>query len=1714
MISENTSVEHEDSDAKKHHEWDTLRGGMDRTGSAGDAPTEAVRAAWTYEGDRGLDSAPAVDGTTAYIGDSSEVAAIDIESGDRLWSFEADDTIGGNPVVADGTVYVGSYDQHFYAIDADTGMEEWAFEPTGSGFSIVVSTATVVGDKVYVGCNDGNVYAIDTESGEERWSFATDDKITSSPAVVDGIVYVASQDTTLYAINAETGVREWEYEAGGRVSIESSPAVADGTVYLAGSGRLYAVDAETGQKQWSFDCSSGKKTPVVGDNRVYLAGQGELHAVDTASGEEVWQAEFEYDLDLSPVYADGTLYQPHYDTLVALDPENGDKQWTFETGDSIQAAPAVTYGALFLTSQDRNLYALTEDGEPVDVPEAAIDDSDDDGEIDVSEEPGWSTDRGDLARTGHSEGVGPTEQVEARWSYEPEDTKQGIAALDGTVYLTDESGVLVAIDQETGAPEWEFEAGRGIPCAPSVTDGTVYVGSRDEHLYAVDAESGEEQWSVEATGSFATFGSPPTVADGVVYASCEDGTLYAVDADSGSVEWTFERRSDFTCSPAVVNGMAIAGAGNTLYAVDIESGEMRWQFESGGIGDIDSSPAVVGDTLYFGGTEKEFHALSVEQGMEQWTVELDDSVNSAVAVVNGTVYAGADDATLYAFDAATGDEEWAVPVDNAMRSAPAVADGIVYATSGSQIQAHDADNGRELFSFEHTGDLSLSPVVANGTLYAGGYEFNAFGEYRPDAVPSQDAKDTDEDAEAAAEDADEADDAAEDVTTPDEVEGWATLRGTVDRTGSAGDAPTEAVRAAWTYEGDRGLDSAPAVDGTTAYIGDSSEVAAVDIESGDRLWSFEADDTIGGNPVVADGTVYAGSYDQHFYAIDADTGMEEWAFEPTGSGFNYVKSTATVVGDKVYVGCSDGNVYAIDTDSGEEWWSFATDDKIMGSPAVVDGIVYVASQDTTLYAINAETGVREWEYETGGRVSVESSATVADGTVYLAGSGQQLCAVDAETGQEQWSFDCSSGKKTPVVGDNRVYLAGQGELHAVDTVSGEEVWQVEFEYDLDLSPVYADGTLYQPHHDTLVALDPETGDQQWTFETGDSIQAAPAVTYGALFLTSQDRNLYALTEDGAPVDVPEAAIDDSDDDDAIDVSEEPGWSTDRGTLARTGAISGSGPTEEPTSRWEYETDDRKQGIAALNGTLYVTSEDSTLTALEPSTGAAKWEFEAGRGIPCAPSVTDETVYVGSRDEHLYAVDAESGEEQWSVEATGSFATFGSPPTVADGVVYAPCEDGTLYAVDTDSGSIEWTFERRSDFTCSPAVVNGMAIAGAGNTLYAVDIESGEMRWQFESGGIGDIESSPAVVGDSIYFGGTEKELHALSVEQGMEQWTVELDDSVKGPVAVVDGTVYAGTDDATLYALEAESGDEEWAVPVDDAMRSGPAVSDGIVYATAGTQIQAHDADNGRELFSVEQYGDLDLSPVVADGTLYTGGYGFNAYGDLDDAGNESATDEAATDDAADDTAATADSGSVSSDHEPDTNFAASAADDTEDPNDDQLKEAILGVLCDEWQRFNRDVRLGFDQITDRVSEVLPGGTEGLVKHNVQRLAEDGYVELGPTGETVFLRARGVGKYQNLSDERVVPDADIIEVLDPLYEQARHHPDHPGMGREELLEEVYLDEDKLDRTIWFLQDVGMDLGGIILNGAGYIDVVAQGSSPWWISVNINKFGKDLYEELS
>ena len=96
-------------------------------------------------------------------------------------------------------------------------------------------------DSLYVGSYDGHFYALDARTGKPRWVRSLGKKISGAATIVGDLVFVSDLDLhTTWALGANTGATVWKTQRGG-----FNPVISDGRrIYFAGFSSLFALDHE------------------------------------------------------------------------------------------------------------------------------------------------------------------------------------------------------------------------------------------------------------------------------------------------------------------------------------------------------------------------------------------------------------------------------------------------------------------------------------------------------------------------------------------------------------------------------------------------------------------------------------------------------------------------------------------------------------------------------------------------------------------------------------------------------------------------------------------------------------------------------------------------------------------------------------------------------------------------------------------------------------------------------------------------------------------------------------------------------------------------------------------------------------------------------------------------------------------------------------------------------------------------------------------------------------------------------------------------------------------------------------------------------------------------------------------------------------------------------------------------------------------------------
>lgn len=305
-----------------------------------------------------------------------------------------------------------------------------------------------------------------------------------------------------------------------------------------------------------------------------------------------------------------------------------------------------------------------------------------------------------------------------------------------------------------------------------------------------------------------------------------------------------------------------------------------------------------------------------------------------------------------------------------------------------------------------------------------------------------------------------------------------------------------------------------------------------------RPWAFATAKGIFSSPVVdGEGTVYIGSADHWFYALNAD-GTLRWKFL-TGE----VIDSAALLDDKgrVYVASGDGRVYALDRASGKALWSFRAPtpaelakegvhtliDWFEGNTGMTgDGSLIVPNDNFQIYALDRDTGEMRWRFTTPDmNWSLPAYAPASDslffGNVYF--TWANFFALDARTGEKRWSRGTlGSMVSSPLIANSRadaiVVAAGyDGYVRAYEQGTGKEIWKFGARDHIYASPAQlSDGTIVIPSADgTIYGLDPAKGRLRWSYDTREPIRSSPAVDgHDRIYAGGGDGRLYCFNGDG------------------------------------------------------------------------------------------------------------------------------------------------------------------------------------------------------------------------------------------------------------------------------------------------------------------------------------------------------------------------------------------------------------------------------------------------------------------------------------------------------------------------------------------------------------------------------------------------------------------------
>lgn len=330
-----------------------------------------------------------------------------------------------------------------------------------------------------------------------------------------------------------------------------------------------------------------------------------------------------------------------------------------------------------------------------------------------------------------------------------------------------------------------------------------------------------------------------------------------------------------------------------------------------------------------------------------------------------------------------------------------------------------------------------------------------------------------------------------------------------------------------------------------------------------------------------------------------------------------------------------------------------------------------------------------FKFPTGGSIH---STVCLDGNTAFFGSGDgNVYAVNSVTGKELWRFATGGAvTSSPAVNDHIVYFSSRdGNLYALATNTGKELWKYHFNKDVPANLNYWDYYL-----------------------------SSPNIVGDRLYIGSGDGHIYAFG------------------------------------------------IKDHRVKWSFNAKSRIRTTPAIDGnTLVFGTMDGHIRSLNRDSGTLKWIFATdGASIPferdendrtsiyCSPSIAEGMVVVGGRDGFGYGIDLKTGKQKWKVDHNGSWVLS---TAIKDGVAYLGSgSERFVQALDLQTGVEKWKFKTQGHVFSSISITGPLLYFGDffGN-IYAVDRSTGQKKWMFPLGY--RVFSTPVVSNGKLYCSSDE-----------------------------------------------------------------------------------------------------------------------------------------------------------------------------------------------------------------------------------------------------------------------------------------------------------------------------------------------------------------------
>jgi outer membrane protein assembly factor BamB len=237
-----------------------------------------------------------------------------------------------------------------------------------------------------------------------------------------------------------------------------------------------------------------------------------------------------------------------------------------------------------------------------------------------------------------------------------------------------------------------------------------------------------------------------------------------------------------------------------------------------------------------------------------------------------------------------------------------------------------------------------------------------------------------------------------------------------------------------------------------------------------------------------------------------------------------------------------------------------------------------------------------------------------------------------------------------------------------------------------------------------------------------------------------------------------------------------------------------------------------------------------------------WKYVDGALLEFPPVIYQNTMYFIDDGGSARAVDKLNGKQLWQ-RKVGTLAAASPTIDTKHHLIFVPLlsvtpgarlpGNGRMVALSMKTGRTVWTHAVGAGTETSPTVLGNSVYYGdqAGNVV-SLQTRTGRVNWTYHA--TGPVKGGPAIAGGDLYFGDYSGHAYSLNAANGHQVWRVGTNGTHFGfgsgnfysTAAVAFGRVYIGNTDGRVYSFAQRNGQLAWATSTGSYVYGSPAVAE------------------------------------------------------------------------------------------------------------------------------------------------------------------------------------------------------------------------------------------------------------------------------------------------